>query len=97
MKIYTLIHESYGWWDNDYCTQIYTFKDRQSAINYLKILSEALIDDALKYNDMKLEDFENNDYDYFEQEEDYLYIRIEEWGSETLSITKTDLMEMIEV
>ena len=96
MKVYTLVHETYGWWDNDYNVNIYTFKDRQSAINYLKILSEMLIEDALKHNDMKLEDF---DYDYnrFDQEEDYLYISIEEWGSETLSITETDLMEMIEV
>ena len=54
MKVYTLLHETYGWWDNDYNVDIYTFKDRQSAINYLKILSEALIDDALKHNDMKL-------------------------------------------
>ena len=97
MKVYTLVHETYGWWDNEYDTTIYTFKDRQSAINYLKILSEALIDDALDHNNITLEDLENNDYDYFDQEEDYLYIRIEEWGSETLSITKTDLMEMIEV
>jgi hypothetical protein len=96
MKVYTLIHESYGWWDNDYCTEIYTFKDRQSAINYLKILSEMLIEDALKHNNMTLEEI-NNDYDTLEQDDDYLYIRIEEWGSETLSITETDLMEMIEV
>ena len=97
MKVYTLLHETYGWWDNDYNVDIYTFKDRQSAINYLKILSEMLIEDALKHNDMKIEDFENNDYDYLDQEEDYLYIRIEEWGSDTLSIRETDLMEMIEV
>ena len=97
MKVYTLIHETYGWWDNEYDVNIYTFKDRQSAINYLKILSEMLIEDALKHNDMTLEDLRNNDYDYFDQEEDYLYIRIEEWGSETLSIKETDLMEMIEV
>ena len=97
MKVYTLIHETYGWWDNDYNVNIYTIKDRQSTINYLKILSEMLIEDALKHNDMTLEDLRNNDYDYFDQEEDYLYIRIEEWGSETLSIKETDLMEMIEV
>ena len=96
MKVYTLIHETYGWWDNDYYTEIYTFKDRQSAINYLKILSETLLEDALKSNDITLEDIDN-DYDAFEQEEDFFFIKIEEWGSETLSIKETDLMEMIEV
>ena len=25
MKIYTLLHETYGWWDNDYNVDIYTF------------------------------------------------------------------------
>ena len=95
MKVYVLIHETYGWWDNDYTTQVYTFKDKQSAINYLAVLREMLLDDALKYNDLTIEDLTNSDDDYLDIEDDDSFtISIEEWGSETLWIKESDVMEM---
>ena len=97
MKVYVLVHESYTWWDNDYTTQVYTFKDKQSAINYLAVLRDTLLDDALEHNDMKIEDFENSDdyYMYLDMEgEDFFTVRIEEWGSESLWIKESDVMEM---
>ena len=97
MKVYVLVHESYTWWDNDYTTQVYTFKDRQSAINYLTVLKEMLLDDALKHNDLTIEDFENSDdyYMYLDMEDsEFFTVRIEEWGSESLWIKESDVMEM---
>lgn len=96
MKVYVLVHESYTWWDNDYETQVYAFKDKPSAINYLAVLREMLLDDALEHNNLTIEDLTNDDdYMYLDMEDDdYFIIRIEEWGSESLWIKESDVMEM---
>ena len=48
MKVYLLIHETYGYWDNDYSVDTTVFNSKQSAINYLAEVKEFLIRDALE-------------------------------------------------
>ena len=36
MQVHILVQEYLSYWDNDFTTNVYAFKDRQSAINYLK-------------------------------------------------------------
>jgi hypothetical protein len=97
LKVYLLIHESYSYWDEDTTFKVYTFKDRASAIIYMEILSEKLIDEALEINkDIVVNNREDDDYNYIEQDENSLYIAIDEWGHEYVYIEEQDVMAMFE-
>ena len=99
MKVYTLVKESYSYWDSDYNVSLKVFKDKQSAMNYLEIEKESLLQDAMKQLDVTtieeiqaLYDEEDGVY-YFENSKDSYYIEIEEWGHDCLSIEEHDVME----
>lgn len=94
MKVYLLIHESYNYWDNSIDLKTYVFKDEKSAIAYMKILSEKLIDEALEINPNLIPNENDDGDDYIEQYEDYLYIKTGEWGHEIVHIEEQDVMEM---
>jgi hypothetical protein len=97
LKVYLLIHESYSYWDEDTTFKVCAFKDKSSALVYMKVLSEKLINEALEINgDIVVNNKESDDYDYIEQEEDSLYITIDEWGHELVYIEEQDVMKMFE-
>lgn len=109
MKVYALIKETYAYWDNEYDSTVKIFTDKVSAMNYLAIEKEAILDEV--YHEIKsiLEDADlpatekgleqlyddgNNNYVYdYTNYDDYFRICIEEWGSETLYISEQDVME----
>jgi hypothetical protein len=92
-----LIHESYSYWDENTEFSVCAFKDKASAIIYLKILSEKLINDALEINEHLVPNKkEPDDCDYIDLDEDRLYITIDEWGYEYVNIEEQDVMEMTE-
>ena len=109
MKVYALVKETYVYWDNDYDCTVKIFVDRESAINFLAIEKESILDEV--YYEIKgtLEDanlppteksleqlYDEGDSNYiydFTSHDDYFRIYIEEWGSETLHISEQDVME----
>lgn len=99
MKVYLLVRESYVYWDNEHDVSIKTFKDRQSAINYLTIEKEMLLAEAMhELNVTSSEEirelYENDEVVYaYENEIDSYYIEIEEWGYDILSVQEHDIME----
>lgn len=95
MQVHILVQEYLSYWDNDFTTNVYAFKDRQSAINYLKELKESTLEEIMaEYNYKSIDDL-NADCDYFEMEdEDWFCIRLDEYGTECLYISKQDVMEM---
>ena len=99
MKVYILLYESYSYYDNDVINSIKVFADKDSAMRYFAVLKEQLLDNALEELNFKtvqeLEDsFENgSDYIYdYRNDDDYYYINIEDWGTDTLSILEEDVM-----
>ena len=95
MQVHILVQEYLSYWDNDFTTNVYAFKDRQSAINYLKELKESTLDEIMaEYNYKSIDDL-NAGCDYFEiEDEDWFCIRLDEYGTECLYISKQDVMEM---
>ena len=95
MQVHILVQEYLSYWDNDFTTNVYAFKDRQSAINYLKELKESTLEEIMEeYNYKSIDDL-NADCDYFEiEDEDWFCIRLDEYGTECLYISKQDVMEM---
>ena len=109
MKVYALIKETYVYWDNDYDCTVKIFTDRESALNYLVIEKESILDEV--YSELKssfedadlpatekgleeLYDDGNSNYIYdYTDHDDYFRIYIEEWGFETLYISEQDVME----
>lgn len=95
MQVHILVQEYLSYWDNDFTTNVYAFKDRQSAINYLKELKESTLDEIMNEYDYKSIDDLNANCDYFEiEDEDWFCIRLDEYGTECLYISKQDVMEM---
>ena len=99
MKVYILLYESYSYYDNDVTNSIKVFADKASAIHYLDVLKEQLIENALEELNLKnlqeLEESFENDSEYiyyYRNEVDYYYIDIEDWGTDTLSILEEDVM-----
>ena len=99
MKVYILLYESYSYYDNEATNSIKVFADKGSAIHYLDILKEQLIENALEELNLKnlqeLEESFENDSEYiysYTNEDDYYYIDIEDWGTDTLSILEEDVM-----
>ena len=99
MKVYILLYESYSYYDNDSTNSIKVFVDRDSALRYFAVFKEHLLDNALEELDYKtvqeLEyEFENDGYHIYDyrNEDDYYYIDIEDWGTDTLSILEEDVM-----
>ena len=97
-KVYILVHESYAYWDNDYDVSFKTFKDKESAINYLKIMKQEFINDACDYENLTVEElrnsFDNDDghvYD-FEDTEEYFRLDIEDYGYDCAYIDIQDVM-----
>ena len=95
MKVYVVVQETLGWWDNDFYTNVHVFKDRQSALNFLKLLKDSTIEELMDDFNYKTIDDLNADCDNFDiEDEDFMSIRLDEWGSENLYITEEDVMEM---
>jgi hypothetical protein len=99
MKVYVVLKQTYGYWDNDHCCEINVFKDRQSAVNFLQVLKEDILLDAMNELNVstikEIEELYNNNESVwsFNNENDCFYIDIEEWGYETLDIEEHDVME----
>lgn len=98
-KVYLLVKESYIYWDNDYDTTFNVFLDKQSAMNYLAVMKEMLLDEAMNELNVTtvkeieaLAEEENTVYDYANKD-DYYHIDIEEWGHDYLYIIEKDVME----
>ena len=107
MKIYTLVKESYCYWNGDYDCTIELFKDKQSAMNYMKFKKEEILEDAYnelgdffensllektEYNLAILAERHEDIYD-FTNTADYFRISIEEWGYDECYILEKDIME----
>lgn len=99
MKVYILLYESYSYYDNEATNSIKVFADKGSAIHYLDILKEQLLENALEELNLKtvqeLEESYENDSEYiyyYANETDYYYINIEDWGTDRLSILEEDVM-----
>lgn len=99
MRVYVLLYESYSYYDNETTNSIKVFADKGSAIHYLDVLKEQLIENALEELNFKtvqeLEESYENDSEYiysYTNEVDYYYIDIEDWGTDTLSILEEDVM-----
>lgn len=98
-KVYLLVKESYIYWDNDYDTTFNVFFDKQSAMNYLAVMKEMLLDEAIQELNVTsvkeieaLAEEEDRVYDY-SNSDDYYHIDIEEWGHDYLYIVEKDVME----
>ena len=98
MKVYILVHESYGYWDNDYYVDMKSFKDKQSAINYLSIWKNEMLNEYL--GEIEVETIE----EYREQlgdalfclditDDDWFKIDVDETGYDVLYIEEQDVMK----
>ena len=95
MQVHILVQEYLSFWDNDFTTNVYAFKDRQSAINYLKELKESTLEEIMEENKYDSIERLRIDCDYLEiEDDDFFGIRLEEYGTECLYISKQDVMEM---
>jgi hypothetical protein len=99
MKVYVVLKQTYAYWDNDHCCNMNVFKDRQSAVNFLQMLKEDILLDAMsELNVSTIKEIEELFHDNesiwgFSNEPDYFYIEIEEWGYEMLDIEEHDVMK----
>lgn len=108
MKVYLLIQETYCYEDNGFYVEHWIFKDKQSAINYLSIIKESILEDIYELLDS---DFDEHSYERTEEnlkklydsneyliysysnDPDYFFIDIEDWGYELLKIKEENVME----
>ncbi len=109
MKVYTLLKETFDYWNNCFDCNVKTFSDRESALNYLAFEKETMLNDIYdqiedlfenamlsktEENLEKLYDNGNSPYIYeYANDNDFFRIYIEEWGSIQLSISEQDVME----
>ena len=98
MKVYLLVHESYGYWDNDYYVDVKSFKDKQSAINYLTIWKNEMLNGYLE--DMEVETIEeyreqlgDSLYSLDIEDDDWFKVDVEDTGYDVLYIEEQDVME----
>ena len=81
-------------YENDYNTTVKAFEDKQSAINYLGIEKELMLQEVMEYQSCAtVEELQHSDGIIdFDNHSDHYYINIEEWGYDYLTILEQDLM-----
>ena len=110
MKVYLLLKETYCYNDNEFYTDQWIFKDKQSAMNYLTMLKENILEETYEClsDDLEENSFEKTEeglqklYDTnqyliysYSNDPDYFFIDIEDWGYEKLDINEENVMEFI--
>lgn len=98
MKVYVLVHETYAYWDNMYDVEIKSFKNERSAINYLSILKNEILNYYLEDVDAKtIEEFTaylgDALYTFDIEDDNWFKIDVEETGYDILYIEEQDVME----
>jgi hypothetical protein len=98
MKVYVLVHETYGYWANEYDVEIKSFKDKRSAINYLSIWKNEILNYYLEDVDAEtVEEFRtylgDSLYTFDIEDDDWFKIDVEDTGYDTLYIEEQDIME----
>ena len=98
MKVYVLVHESYIYMDNDYNVDIKSFKDEKSAINYLSIFKNEILNCYLECVDAEtIEEFRaylgGELYTFDIDDDNWFKIDAEEIGYDILYIEEQDVME----
>lgn len=98
MKVYVLVHEFYGYWDNDYDVDIKSFKDERSAINYLTIWKNEILNGYLEdVNAETVEEFRSylgdGLYTFDIEDDNWFKIDVEDTGYDILYIEEQDIME----
>lgn len=98
MKVYILVHESYGYWDNDYDVEIKSFKDERSAINFLSIWKNEILNYYLEdVNAETIEEYRaylgDELYTLDIEDDNWFKIDIEEMGYDILYVEEQDVME----
>ncbi len=97
MKVYLLIHEVYLYWNNEYLVEIKSFKDEQSAINYLSFVKQEILNELMREKDVEtvneLMNVIGDKIISFDNCDDYFYLELEEDGYDILYIEEQDVME----
>ena len=100
MKVYLLVHESYSHWNGDYYVDVKSFKNKQSAINYLTIWKNEILNDYLgeeTENIKTIEEYKESLggslYCLITTEDDWFKVDVKDAGYDILYIEEQDVME----
>lgn len=94
-KLYLLLHESYGEFDNCYDASVCLFEKYEDGLFYLDEIKQTIIEDYLCESDEDINYFIDNE-DYCAEIDDhknYFYIYLEEFGWDRLSLEEHDILK----
>lgn len=96
-KVFLLLHESYGNFDDLYDSSVYLFEKYEDGLFYLDEIKQTVIEDYLRESNEDINFFLNNDDNDYDREIDehknYFYIYLEEFGWDRLSLEESDILK----
>ena len=102
MIVYELRHTMYIWEDCTTDVNILLFETEKDAIEYLNIKKIDIIDEYcehldLQYSSIALRQYilstDEETYNNYIEEDDYFYVELEEYGHDSLEITKKEILK----
>lgn len=98
MNVYTIVHETHSYMDNEYSADVEIFETLDSAKTYFDMIKNNIIQEYLDYTQYKtIEEMENDDYFYMDDTpvrdgSKYLFIDYDEYGYDRLRIYEKPIM-----
>ena len=99
MNVYTIVHETYGYEDNEYGSIVEIFETLDSAKIYFEMMKSNIIREYIDYTEYQtLEEMMADDNFYMDEEptldgNKYLFIDYDEYGHDRLRIYEKPVMK----
>jgi hypothetical protein len=97
-KIYVLIYESYIYDANSFTIEeLKLFSTIEGAKEYMKALIDVVIDNALRDNDLTMDDLVDEHYPVYNYvtRQTYFYLDIADYGYDTIYIKEREILNFI--
>ena len=98
MYVYIIVHESYGYEDDSFSTEIEIFKTLENAKFYFELIKSNIIQDYIDYTEYQtLEEMIDDDFCYIDETptndgSEYFFIDYDEFGHDKVRIYKKPVM-----
>ena len=102
MIVYELRHTMYIWEDCTTDVNTLLFETEKDAIEYLNIKKIDIIDEYCEHLDLQYSSIalcqyilstDEETYNNYIEEDDYFYVELEEYGHDSLEITKKEILK----
>lgn len=99
MYVYTIVHESYGYEDDSFSTEIEIFETLDNAKFYFEMIKSNIIQDYMEYTEYPtIEEMIDDEFFYMDETptrdgNEYFYIDYDDFGHDKLRIFEKPVMK----